>query len=100
MVAAAVVLLDLWLIALEQHLATETTFLLMTMGSAYLAVFRRSPGGIATSGALLGLAATVRPAAVFAIPVWLVYVLWAGMWADAPSSPAWWRWWCPCSATP
>jgi len=75
--AAAVVLLDLWLIALEQYLATESFFLAMTMAGAYLAVFRASPAGLAAGGALLGLAATIRPAAIFAVPVWLLYVLWA-----------------------
>ncbi len=75
--ASAVVLLDLWLIALEQYVATETTFLLMTTASAFLVVMKRSPWAVVAGGALLGLAATVRPSALFAVPVWLAYLLWA-----------------------
>jgi len=74
--AAALVLLDLWLIALEQYVATETTFLLMTTAAACLVVMKRSPWAVAGGGALLGLAATVRPSALFAVPVWLLYLLW------------------------
>jgi hypothetical protein len=89
-VASALVLWDLWLIALEQHLATETFFLLMTTASAYLAVVYRSPGAIAGAGLLLGAAATVRPAALMAVPVWLVYLLWArrGRWVVAAGTAA------------
>ena len=48
--AAAVVLLDLWLIALEQYVATETTFLLMTTASAFLVVMKRSPWAVVAGG--------------------------------------------------
>jgi hypothetical protein len=74
--ASALVLWDLWLIALEQHLATETFFLLLTTASAFLVVLRVSPVAAASGGALLGLAATIRPAALLAAPVWLLYLLW------------------------
>ena len=75
--ASAVVLLDLWLIALEQYVATETTFLLLTTAAAFLVATERRLWAVAASGALLGLAATVRPSALFAVPVWLLYLLWA-----------------------
>ena len=74
--ASAVVLLDLWLIALEQYVATETTFLLMTTAAAFLVATERRLWAVAAGGALLGLAATVRPSALFAVPVWLLYLLW------------------------
>ena len=75
--AAAVVLLDAYSIALEQHIMSEPFFTLALTASAYFATDpRRSARAIAASGLLLGAAVTMRAAALLAIPVWLAYLLW------------------------
>lgn len=74
---AALVLLDAYAIALEQHVLAEAFFTLLLFGSFFLAVGRgRGAGPLALSGALLGASATLRPVSLFAIPVWLGYLLW------------------------
>ena len=76
-VVAALVLLDGYVIAMEQYLMAETLFTLCLVLSAYLAaapaVSRRRLAG---SGLMLGLACIVRGAGLFAVPIWLVYILW------------------------
>jgi hypothetical protein len=75
--AASLVLLDGYAIAVEQHVLSEALFTLLVTGAVALAVARADAGwALATGGALLGIAATVRVAAVFAVPVWIAYVLW------------------------
>ena len=74
---AAVVVLDAYAIALEQQVLAEAFFTLALVASFYFVVGReRAPVSLAAGGLLLALAATMRTAALFAIPVWLVYVLW------------------------
>ena len=75
--AAALVLLDSYAVALEQHLLTEAFFGLTLFGACVLAARSRGALGLASSGALLGLAVTLRTAALFAVPVWLVYLAWS-----------------------
>jgi dolichyl-phosphate-mannose-protein mannosyltransferase len=76
--AAAVVLLDGYAIALEQQIMAESFFALALVASMYLAVGKsRGPAALAASGLLLAGAATIRTVALFAIPVWIVYLLWA-----------------------
>jgi len=65
--AAGLVLLDIYAVALEQHLLTEPLFELALLGSAFLAI----------SGALLGAAVTMRTAGLFAVPIWLLYLVWS-----------------------
>jgi hypothetical protein len=74
--AAAIVLLDSYTLALEQHVLSESVFALCLLVSAYLAVVARGPAALAASGLVLGGAATIRVVALFAIPVWLAYVVW------------------------
>lgn len=75
--AAALVLLDGYAIAVEQHVLTEAAFTLLVIGALALALVRPDAGwALAASGALLGVAATFRVAAIFAVPVWIAYVLW------------------------
>jgi len=74
--AAALVLLDSYAIALEQHVLTETFFGLTMLGVACAAILSRGAGGLALSGALLAAAVTIRSNGLFAVPVWLLYVLW------------------------
>lgn len=76
--AGALMLLDSYSIALEQHVLTETFFALALLGSFLLAIGKR--GGhwaLVASGLLLGVSATLRTVSLFAVPVWLLYVLWA-----------------------
>jgi hypothetical protein len=75
-VVTAIVLLDGFAIALEQHVMPEALFTLMVVGAAYLLLAhpQQLPAALA-SGALLSAAATVRTAALFALPVWIVYVV-------------------------
>lgn len=76
--AAGIVLLDGYAIALEQQILAESFFTLALAGSAFLAIGRdRGPAALAASGLLLAGATTIRAVAVFAVPVWLLYVLWA-----------------------
>jgi hypothetical protein len=79
--AAAVALivgLDAWLIVLEQTPMAETAFALMLAGALALAIVagHRRWWLLIPSGGLLAFACTTRAAALFAIPVWLVYVSW------------------------
>jgi hypothetical protein len=74
--ACAVVLLDSYLIALEQHVLAEVFFVLAMMASALLVTTRRSPLSMGAAGLLLAGATMVRAAALFAVPVWLLYVVW------------------------
>ena len=74
---AALVVLDSYAIALEQQVLAEAFFTLALVASLYLTVGRdRGPVSLAAGGALLASAATMRTAALFAVPVWIVYVLW------------------------
>ena len=75
---AAVVLLDAYAIALEQQILAEAFFTLALAASFFLVAGRdRGAVALAASGALLAAAATMRTAALFAVPVWAVYVVWA-----------------------
>jgi hypothetical protein len=70
--------LDAYAIALAQHVMPETFFTLALVGCAYLVTDpKRRPLPVAASGLVLGLALTMRSAALFAIPAWLAYVIWA-----------------------
>ena len=77
-VGAAVVGLDAYAIALEQQILAEAFFTVALVASFFCIVGReRGPVSLAAGGVLLALAATMRTAALFAIPVWLAYVLWS-----------------------
>jgi len=80
--AAAIVLLDGDLILLEQYVMPETFTALFLTLSAWFALTasssdsrgRRPTAHLAASAALLAVAGTIRTAALFAIPIWLIYV--------------------------
>jgi dolichyl-phosphate-mannose-protein mannosyltransferase len=74
---AAIVLLDGYAIALEQFIMPESFFATALIASAYLAIRRTNPAALACSGLLLGAAVTIRTAAIFAVPVWIIYVVWS-----------------------
>jgi hypothetical protein len=75
--AAAFILFDTYAIALEQHLLSEPMFEFALLSSAFLAISARRAPGLAISGALLGVAATLRTAGLFAVPIWLLYLVWS-----------------------
>jgi hypothetical protein len=76
--AAAVVLLDSYAIALEQHVLSEAVFTFLLMVWIVLA-FGAPPTrwSVAAAGVALAAAAAVRPVALFAVPIWAIYVVWA-----------------------
>jgi hypothetical protein len=74
---AALVLLDAYAMALEQTIVAEAFFTLALVASAWLVTRRPlTVPAVVPAGVLLAGAVTLRTAAVFAIPVWLVYLLW------------------------
>jgi hypothetical protein len=75
--ATALVVLDAYAIVLEQTILAEAFFALALIVSAYLLIGRnRAPVALGASGLLLAAAATMRTAALFAVPVWLLYLVW------------------------
>jgi hypothetical protein len=74
--ASALVLLDSYLIALEQHVLAEAFFVLALTASALLITTTRRPLALGAAGLLLAGATLLRAAALFAVPVWLLYLAW------------------------
>jgi hypothetical protein len=74
-VAAAVVLFDAYAVTLEQTVMAEAFFATTMMAAAYLLTRATDWRLYAASGALLAAATTMRTAALFAVPIWLWYVL-------------------------
>jgi dolichyl-phosphate-mannose-protein mannosyltransferase len=74
-VGAALVALNAYAIVLEQTILAEAFFTLALVASFYLVVGgRRSPIALGAAGVLLSSAVMMRSAALFAVPVWLLYV--------------------------
>ena len=77
--AAALVLLDGYAIALEQHLMAEPLFTITLLAATLLAIWQ-TPKNNTIRAALVGLllaAATLqRTAALFTIPLFLAYLIW------------------------
>src|SRR4051812_8600356 len=77
--ATAVILLDAYSIALEQHVMAEAFFGLALMVSVFLAVATRpDPATLAASGASLAVACTFRTAALPALPLLALFWWHAG----------------------
>jgi hypothetical protein len=75
--ASAVVLLDAYAIALEQHVLAEALFTFVLVSWAFVAVGTpRTASFAAASGALLVAAVAVRAVAIFVVPVWIAFALW------------------------
>ncbi len=73
---AALLLLDSYAIALEQHVMAETFFALaLLLSAAIAALYRDSWPMMAAGGILLAAAVSLRVAALYALPAYLVYVL-------------------------
>jgi hypothetical protein len=78
-VAGALVALDAWAIALEQYVLAEAFFSLALMLAVWASlVARRSSMDIALgfAGLCLAAATLMRPVALFAVPAWLIWMLW------------------------
>ena len=74
--AAALILFDSYVVTLEQTVLAETFFALALLLAAALAVlYSRSPWTMAAAGVLLAGAVTLRVAALFAIPAFVLFVL-------------------------
>jgi hypothetical protein len=74
----AVVALDAYAVALERHLLAEALFTLVLCAFAFVAVAsRRSVWLVAIAGVLIAVAASFRAVAVFLVPLWIVYCVWA-----------------------
>ncbi|HEX2118573.1 MAG TPA: phospholipid carrier-dependent glycosyltransferase, partial [Acidimicrobiales bacterium] len=74
--AAAIVLADAHTVALEQSILAETFFTLTLVASVFLVVNGRTGArAVAASGLLLGVACTMRTVGLFAVPVWLAWLV-------------------------
>lgn len=76
---AALVALDAWAIALEQYVLAEAFFGLALMLALWASlVARRSSLAIALgfAGLCLAAAALMRPVGLFAVPAWIVWMIW------------------------
>jgi len=85
-VAAAFVALDAWAIALEQYILAEAFFSLALMLAVWASlVSRRSAREIAVgfAGLCLAAATLMRPVGLFAVPAWIIWMLWARVGARA-----------------
>jgi hypothetical protein len=77
--AGAFVALDAWAIALEQYVLAEAFFALALMLAVWASLAaRRSSREIAIgfAGLCLASAALMRPVGLFAVPAWVVWMLW------------------------
>ena len=75
--ASAVVLLDAYAIALEQHVLAEALFTFVLVDWAFVAVaMPRTAPLAAAAGALLVAAVAVRAVAIFVVPAWIAFALW------------------------
>jgi hypothetical protein len=75
-VVAAVILLDSYAIALEQHIMAETFVALALLLSAMVAaLYSRSSLPMAAAGLLLAGAVSMRVAALFAVPAFVLFVI-------------------------
>lgn len=78
---AALVLLNSYALALEVDLLAESFTTLLLIASFYVLVrCERRWWGIAISGVLFALAVVLRLEALFATPVWVLYLLWDRRW--------------------
>jgi hypothetical protein len=76
-IAAAIILLDTYAIALEHTILAESIYTVLLMAAAFLVVVPRSPlWAVPVAGLLLGAAGTLRLEALVAVLPWLAYVIW------------------------
>jgi Dolichyl-phosphate-mannose-protein mannosyltransferase len=78
-IATAIVVLDAYLIALEQYVLAESFFVLAIVASAWLITRTRDPVRVALACALLAAAVLIRVPALIVVPVWLAYLVWSGV---------------------
>src|SRR5688500_14723511 len=73
-VAAAIVLLDGYTIALEQHILAETFTTAAMVASVALLVTTRAALPLAVAGVLLAIAVLMRTPTIFLVPFWVAYL--------------------------
>lgn len=81
--AAAILIFDGYALALEQHVMPETLFTLVLLGSLAILAGASRARWLALSGLLLAAAVSMRTVGVFAVPVWLVFLVWRRRWSLA-----------------
>jgi Dolichyl-phosphate-mannose-protein mannosyltransferase len=76
--AAALVILDGYVITLEQYVMAEAFFILTLVLAAALLLWKVRPGARITAlvGLLLGAATLQRQSGLFVVPVFAIYLLW------------------------
>jgi hypothetical protein len=78
-VAGALIALDAWAIALEQYILAEAFFGLALMLAVWATLVARrsslSPA-LAFAGLCLAAAALMRPVGLFAVPAWIIWMIW------------------------
>src|SRR3954467_11650449 len=85
-VAAAFVALDAWAIALEQYVLTEAFFALALMLAVWASLIARESSreiALGFAGLCLAAATLMRPVGLFAVPAWIVWMLWTRVGARA-----------------
>jgi hypothetical protein len=78
-VASAFVALDAWAIALEQFVLAEAFFSLALMLAVWATLVARRPAmdlALALAGLSLAAATLMRPVALFAVPAWVIWMVW------------------------
>ena len=75
LMATALVVLDGYAITIEQYVMPEAFFTTALVGSLVLLTESRGATGLVLSGLLLGAAGTIRTAALFMVPCWILYLL-------------------------
>jgi hypothetical protein len=79
LVASAFVALDAWAIALEQFVLAEAFFSLALMLAVWATLVARRPAmdlALALAGLSLAAATLMRPVALFAVPAWVIWMVW------------------------
>jgi 4-amino-4-deoxy-L-arabinose transferase-like glycosyltransferase len=77
--AGAFVALDAWTIALEQYILAEAFFALALMLAVWASLVARRGSlevALGFAGLCLAAATLMRPVALFAVPAWVIWMLW------------------------
>jgi hypothetical protein len=86
--ATALILLDAYALALAEHIMPEAFFTLALTGATALVLLTRRAAWLAAAGTLVAVAITLRSAAVFAVPVFAIYLLLRTGWRPALAAAA------------
>jgi hypothetical protein len=78
-VAGALIALDAWSIALEQYILAEAFFGLALMLAVWATLTTKRSAlawGLGFAGLCLAAAALMRPVGLFAVPAWIIWLIW------------------------